>query len=667
MDDKQPLKTIGGGTIVYRDTLPGTGFGRHAIVTHAGGWTSLYAHMCSWLTFLDPDEPNNPPEPGETTLPAVIHQGDWIGGAGNTGFVSPAPTEGTCVGSEDLPGAHLHMIVKNGSGVGQNATLSGYTIEHLGQTGQNPPENNPDEPHFSNNSGPGYSDAINYSVDMRAKYQALSGSSGSTFSTIEGPCNNASRWLHACTTATWGSLVTQNFINASNVPGSLTNGTGTNDYWLVSGAIWKVNGSAAGQPVKDILGHPVADEQDCAAGVRCQFFEGGIVEKLTDRNYQYLYQCAGGSCSFVTNFCYSDVIGQDICGAVSSPDLYIITNSPAYRRLDGAGAWQAKADGSQAGPGPNRLKYFGAGLMFHMTADSGNDGQGSLRRSADYGDTWTTLAAPSGADKVIDIARAPNGRLWSLWAENPGFTLYRLKVYYSDDNGTTWTLSLTHTAEYLGYFIAVHPTDSNKIAFTVNHNISGSRLGTRVTTNGGASWGSSQEVTPGGNKQAATNQGGLVWTSGGRLIVYQTRLNSTQISTSDDNGTSWTLRVQKTETRFWGQLIRGSNGVIFAVKNIDGSPTGDHAAVFRSTDGGTTWQEIQAPGAGLPAQVEFGNSLAYDSVLDELYLGAQDENNVYRLKNASVVAPARAHLTWELLANPDGSVVRYHNLVLIKD
>jgi murein DD-endopeptidase MepM/ murein hydrolase activator NlpD len=200
MNDRQPVKAIGGGSITYLDQGDAN-FGRVAIVTHAGGFDSWYAHLCSFQVFV-----NGTP----------VNQGDWIGEAGNTGAVQPAPPI-RCDGFTNLPAAHLHFLVNNSSGIAVNATLSGFSIQHLS-------DNNVG--HLSNNSGPAYYTATQFDAGMRDKYDALSAAPGSTYSSNAGPCNNDSRWLHTCYVDPQDQLLTQNFIASDGTPGSLSSDPG---------------------------------------------------------------------------------------------------------------------------------------------------------------------------------------------------------------------------------------------------------------------------------------------------------------------------------------------------------------------------------------------------------------------------------------------------------
>ena len=143
--------------------------------------------------------------------------------------------------------------------------------------------------------------------------------------------------------------------------------------------------------------------------------------------------------------------------------------------------------------------------------------------------------------------------------------------------------------------------------------------------------------------------------------MYRFKSLLADIQISDDFGLTWVPKVQKSATDQWGQLIRGgTSGPYFASKYA----SSDQFGVYRSVDGGGTWEEFTVPGGGTSEEVDFANSLAYDILTDTLYLGSGDENHVYRLQNASAVTPASA--VWEELPDP-GSLPRHHNLVLIND
>ena len=364
MNDRQPIKAIGGGTIAYfNNGGDEAGYGRFALISHPGGFVSRYAHLCSWQVF--PDD-------------SVVHQGEWIGGAGNTGNVQPEPPNGRCSELTDLPSAHLHFSLE-ADGTALDATLSGFSIQHLSDIpypDPDPPPNPDDDPHFSNNSGPGYDSAMNYSTLVRDKYAALGGSLGSTYSSPGGACGNSTRWLHLCTSTKWGSLITQNFISSTGVPSSLTSGVGPTDLWLVAGGFWSVyNFATYGLPLSDAFSPcPPESSPSCAS---YQPFEGGCI--------------------------WVDSTGTGHpCGY-----LYAVTedSTPDYARLS-VGAWVSKG----AAPGGSHdLEYYGNGLMLNTPPVSAG---GQFRRSTDSGETWTTLSTPDSSRRPVDTARSPNGRLW---------------------------------------------------------------------------------------------------------------------------------------------------------------------------------------------------------------------------------------------------------------
>ncbi len=534
--------------------------------------------------------------------PAPFLQGDYVGDEGRTGN-SINPFTGQCV-------AHLHWQFSSFI----PARIDDFVTSDVCNLCPGPPSTN--ESIGGLVSTPG--------VAIRAEYNS-EGGWGSV-----GWVADAGRGLPM---HRYGAAWEQTFRNHDGfggiyVPDSLI----TDSFWVEPDfwGVWQFLGGEA------LIGYPVSDKvAPCPQGAPpgCQYYQ------RFERGYIW---SSGGTPQVVT------------------PGRYIITTTPAYRRLNFSdNAWVAK-NGAPPTTSGNRLRYFGGGLMFHATNNGNSDGQGSLRRSIDYGETWETLPPPSGADQVIDICQAPSGRLWALWADNSVGTLYTLKVYYSDDARSSWTHSLTHTTDRKGYFIACHPTNSNLIAFSVAGNLGNNTISVRVSQDGGVTWG--PVGTTLSSDQTTTNRGGLAWTPSNRLIIYRISVGATDIFVSDNFGINWTLKVHKAVTNFWGQLIRGgTNGPYFVSKFA----TSDDFGVYRSNDHGDTWDEFLVPGAGTLDEVDYAHSLAYDPLTDTLYLGSRDENNVYRLRNASTVSPGSA--IWELLPSPPGDIGGHHNLVLIND
>jgi len=398
------------------------------------------------------------------------------------------------------------------------------------------------------------------------------------------------------------------------------------DFW----AVWQAEGGASstlGLPLASELGAcPAYAPRGC---LRLQEFECGYI--------------------------WSN--GQDIEPVTCGRGLLVFTNSPAYFRSKFTqGVWVQTGDGPSAGPGPNSLKYFGNGLVFHITDEAGN---GNLRKSLDYGATWQTVAPPAGADNILDIDQAPSGRLWGLWVDKPG-SPYHIKVYYSDDQGSTWTYGNITVSNRRGYYIAVHP-NGNYIAFSRRGGNSFSGVWLNYSTDGGATWSSGRQVT-GGILQGQQADGGLVWTNSGNIVTYLTMGAGAKlylcIIPIPQGSTCGSPKIDKQGASYWGQVVRGDNGVLFAVKNPAGSPDSDRRSVFRSTDNGVSWDEFLAP-----APVNELRGAAYDALTDTLYVAGPDGVNVYRWRQAS---NPELPVAWEEMPNPPG-LIRGKNMALIDE
>ena len=90
-------------------------------------------------------------------------------------------------------------------------------------------------------------------------------------------------------------------------------------------------------------------------------------------------------------------------------------------------------------------------MMFRSRGSQFNDnigGQlhpGNLEKSDDSGMTWTEVFAAVGDWGVQSIDGAADGRLFLCTADS--FAAVASAVYYSDDDGDTWTLAYTDSTE----------------------------------------------------------------------------------------------------------------------------------------------------------------------------------------------------------------------------
>lgn len=608
MNNRQPIKAIGGGYLIYVNE-GSNNYGQQAIVSHAGGGSSLYGHMCSWLTFLDPNETNPSPGPGQQTLiPVLVNQGEWLGGAGNTGGVEPIPSE-RCSDTVPLPSSHMHFISRDSSGVALNSTLSGLTIEHLCQCDLGPEENDePNYPHLSNNSGPGYYSDIQHEEDLREKYAELNAAPGSTYSSAAGPCNNASLWLHTCETASFGTIISQNFISEQAVPSSLTSDPEqTLAFWYVYGDFWLTYGETYEQ-----LGHPLADRQvPCPAGApfdcqEYQQFECG-----------FIYYDGSVSRAIVT------------CGFAG---LGVVVTNGLYKSLaPGAGVWETRSDYPQTGSQGTfnqNLKSFGGGKLIYKETTSGGS---TFSVSTDGGYNWSLVPAAGSGYAPVDADLCADGRLWLAWYDTSG-SPDKLRIYYSDDFGASISsppveVNLGGTAGHTNGAVSCNASDSSRIAVAVQTS-SCICAAVMVTTSGG---GAGTWVQRQAGDLANTYR--VVW-SGSRLILVNDRTNSGfRMLYSDNDGLNWTQGGSFPNASVSEKVIDVIRttipGLVFAF--IDNSTGADQ--IWRSSQNGSvsSWVPVASLPSGLSAPRAFG----YDPESDDLYVAWNSTSGpVSRLPNA---------------------------------
>lgn len=332
-------------------------------------------------------------------------------------------------------------------------------------------------------------------------------------------------------------------------------------------------------------------------------------------------------------------------------DLYAIEQITAaadlYRRLSVGNDWTTK-DGAPPEQSEN-LRYFGNGQMIHREPRGVGNG---FQVSADFGETWAATAKPGGSWSPVDANLSPNGRLWLLWVNSAGAPDL-MRVYYSDDFGTTITLSIEQSVSQVsatsgGGGVATHPTDSNRIAVSSVGILTRPNL--LVTMDGGASW----TVVSAGATTYDGLQPRLAWI-GARLVLVNDEGVTMQIAVSDDDGVTWTTtftKVTAAVSTLRIDLIRaGSTGALFAFVG-EASPTG---VLVRSLDHGDSWTEIGA----FPAVGTNANAMAYDLLTDSLYLTFENEVVVRKLANASAVDwTTVAAGDWESLPDVDTGVNR---------
>ena len=245
-------------------------------------------------------------------------------------------------------------------------------------------------------------------------------------------------------------------------------------------------------------------------------------------------------------------------------------------------------------------------------------------RTYDNGKTWIETNTGFVGSEVVDLATALDGTMYA--------TTYNLGIFKSTDGGKNWVFASFGIKNWYGMQLATHPEDPDTIFTTTNG-------GVYKSTNAGESWkliGSSElcdDEDVGGNchyhgivveKEAPFK---VLVGSGGDQYAKE----GVGLTGSEDNGKSW----RNSDDGFVrdvhvSKLIIDPNNsnVFYATTQGETEYTdkvGDGAGVFKSTDRGNSWTQINNGLNSLETNV-----LVVDPNDSEtLYLGT-DDDGIYK-------------------------------------
>lgn len=283
-------------------------------------------------------------------------------------------------------------------------------------------------------------------------------------------------------------------------------------------------------------------------------------------------------------------------------------SSPIGNVLAANGIQALQSDGIEIGTeaevNPSTDELTVTGFAF---ADGVSVAPGTIRRSTDYGQTWTNLTNPIGTARSFHMAA--DGRLWGLFLT--GTTLH---VYYSDDNGSTWTSSMSIASVSEPGFIACHPSDANRIACSYQTSANTYRVATTIDR--GANW--SNALVNATNQTIGRASGRLHWFDFGRIATaYDISTNHVIVSISDDDGATWahTLDITTSSAGPHVQdfIIAGNGGPLFLALDLD-SALG--TGLIRRSQDGVVWESLDTP----VSDTQPIRALAYDIQRDNLYI-----------------------------------------------
>ena len=274
-------------------------------------------------------------------------------------------------------------------------------------------------------------------------------------------------------------------------------------------------------------------------------------------------------------------------------------------------------------------------------------------RTYDNGKTWIESNTGFVGSEVVDLVTSLDGTMYA--------TTYNLGIFKSTDGGKNWVFASFGIKNWYGMQLATHPKDADTLFTTTNG-------GVYKSTNAGKSWeliGGSDlcdDEDAGGNchyhgivveKEAPFK---VLVGSGGDQYAKE----GVGLTGSEDNGESWRnsddgfvrdVHVSKLV------IDPNNNNVFYATTQGETEYTdkvGDGAGVFKSTDRGNNWTQINNGLNSLETNV-----LAVDpNDSDVLYLGT-DDDGIYKSinggENWKKLIPTASFGVGDIIVDPQNS------------
>lgn len=361
--------------------------------------------------------------------------------------------------------------------------------------------------------------------------------------------------------------------------------------------------------------------------------------------------------------------------------IYVgIQNSGLYRSSDNGTTWQS-VNGNLQG---NFFLYIAivddkASGTLYLVADN------KIFKTTDDGTNWTEINYDLPSVNINDLVVDGNGNLYlSIYS----FKIYKLTagsqtwsdvsnglpqsspdvlavdgdsntiyvgtywngIYKTTDGGASWTSANNGLPQ--GHGVEDIVTKATGVIYALSADQSGS-FGIFKSTDGGDSWTPlNSGFTPSQlsqNRNLAVTDDGTVYTGGYYRGIYR----------SSDNGATWTdINNVKYHPQLVGSLsIDLKSGTVYAGTKLPGiGPDPSAMGVFQSTDGGTTWTEINQ---GLTQESMMITDLGVDSggalYSSNYYFGV----NQYDTNAMSWVERGTFNFTPDVLAFDNGAHAIY--------
>lgn len=222
----------------------------------------------------------------------------------------------------------------------------------------------------------------------------------------------------------------------------------------------------------------------------------------------------------------------------------------------------------------------------------------NVQISSDNGLTWGTPIEVRSNAFPHDIICLSSGRL--LISAYDGVLSTLLKLFYSDDNGLTWT-TLDESPSVGGSGSSLVELPNGNVIFAYDRT---NVLYCKISTTGGISWGSEITIASDANYQRRPS---LCMAKNGSIVcVYESDEDAggeayeVKGAYSTDGGLTWTNSVAVIDeaTSTWPDIVKDIDGTLYATCVNEGN---DKIRLVYSDDNGLTWNSTTATSVAIDA------------------------------------------------------------------